>query len=1219
MYRPFVLKEFQERLEGFENTEIMNESVSTRSFHLRLVVGFLALCLLVLASPLHATVTGWGNPDVTNNYGQLTIPTNLIAAKAVAAGGWHGLVVTKTNTVFAWGLNDYGQTNVPPGLTNVVAVAGGFDHSLALRADGTVVAWGIVSNLYAGDPDWFGQADVPPDATNVVAISAGAFHSLALKSNGTVEAWGYDFYGQCDVPAGLSNVTAIACGGYFSLALKADGTVVGWGDNYYGQTNLPPDLTNVVAIAGGGVHGLALKSGGTVEGWGARGTVDFTQDFGQETPPSDLTNAVGIAAGFFHSLAVLSDGTVRQWGDTSLGQTNPPSTLNPALAVAGGYAHSYALINDKPVIVIQPTNIISVTNHAVSFVAQVSGVTPQRAIWWKNISPSNAVLASLTTSNGTTTTSFTGGNIQGSLLTNQLGARFTLNLLASYNAMTNPGTYAFYLVASNFLGSVTSSVANLTVMAPPKITNQPASLETNVGATVFFTVGNSGSGPLSYTWLLNGTPLNLANPTNVLELDNVSTNDAGNYQVVVSNAVGVATSSIAILAVDGTPIIVQQPTNTTVILGSNAVFTAAAVGADPLTYQWYFQPQTNSDASAIPDGTSASYGIFNAQTSNSGMYFLIVSNGYGSVTSSVVTLSVVTPPIFVIQPADVISPTNHAASFVAQVSGATPLRATWFRNTSPTNVQLATLVTSNGIVSASFTGGNAQGSAFTNQPGAQFTLNLLATYNTMTNPGTYGFYLVVTNALGVVTSSVANLTVMLPPKITSQPTSVATNVGATVFFTVGASGGGTLSYTWLLNGTPLNLSNPGNVLELDNVSTNDAGNYQVVVSNAVGVATSSMATLTVDGTPIIIQQPTNTTVILGSNAVFTAIAAGADVLNYQWYFLPQTNTDAGAIPDGTNSSYELDNAQTNNAGWYFLIVSNGFGSVTSSVVTLSVSTPPMIVSQPADVFSPTNRPVSFVAVVSGVTPQRSTWWRVASPSNVLLASVFSTNGTITTSFVGGNVQGSLLTNQPGAKFTLNLLATYNAMTNPGTYGFYVVVTNALGVATSSVANLTVMAPPKIFSQPTTVATNVGATALFTVGASGSQPLSYTWLLNGTPLNLANPSNVLELDNISTNDAGSYQLVITNAVGMAASTPAQLYLLVNGSKSAPFLYLISHDLFTGDGIMIALEAGRNYRVQTSPDMMTWTDLTNFLSHASLVTFTNAISPNTSSQFYRVVTP
>jgi hypothetical protein len=547
------------------------------------------------------------------------------------------------------------------------------------------------------------------------------------------------------------------------------------------------------------------------------------------------------------------------------------------------------------------------------------------------------------------------------------------------------------------------------------------------------------------------------------------------------------------------------------------------------------------------------------------------------------------------------------------------MRASWRRIGVSTN--FATVLFTNAPITAVFTGGNVQAApqSATNQFQEQITLNLQATYPALTNASTNFFYVVLTNSLGSVTSSPARLTVLLPPKITSQPVTVATNVGATVFFAVGASGSPPLNYTWLFNGNNLNVPNATNVLELDNVDTNSAGNYSVIVSNAVGSVTSSNAFLTVDGSPIINQQPTNTTVPVGSNTVFTAVASGANPLAYQWYFYPDTNTPATPLADGTNIDYTLASAQTNNAGFYFLQVTNSFGSVTSSVVTLTVLTPPVITTTPTNMVTATSKAVSFVAGATGGLPMRASWWRMGVSTN--FATVLFTNAPITAVFTGGNVQVAppSATNQFQEQITLNLQATYPALTNASTNFFYVVLTNSLGSVTSSPARLTVLLPPKITSQPVNVATNVGATAFFTVGASGGPPLNYTWLFNGTNLNVPNATNLLELDNVDTNSAGNYSVIVSNAVGSVTSSNAYLTTLYNGSLTRPELWLLSHDPNNGDAILMALEAGKNYRILSSTDLMSWQTVTNFLSQSSFVTFTNTIFTNIPSLYYRIITP
>jgi uncharacterized repeat protein (TIGR03803 family) len=88
------------------------------------------------------------------------------------------------------------------------------------------------------------------------------------------------------------------------------------------------------------------------------------------------------------------------------------------------------------------------------------------------------------------------------------------------------------------------------------------------------------------------------------------------------------------------PVITSQPSNqTTVTVGGPFGFTATADGVPPLIYQWYFNTNT-----AIAGATNAQLNFDNATTNQAGVYWLVVTNFYGSVTSSVATLNVVSAP-----------------------------------------------------------------------------------------------------------------------------------------------------------------------------------------------------------------------------------------------------------------------------------------------------------------------------------------------------------------------------------------------------------------------------------------------------------------------------------------------------------------------------------------------------------------------------------------------
>jgi hypothetical protein len=91
---------------------------------------------------------------------------------------------------------------------------------------------------------------------------------------------------------------------------------------------------------------------------------------------------------------------------------------------------------------------------------------------------------------------------------------------------------------------------------------------------------------------------------------------------------------------------------------------------------------------------------------------------------------------------------------------------------------------------------------------------------------------------------------------------------------VAATGGQPLYYQWQDNGT--NLTDGGNVsgstntnLTINSVSAANVGTYTVIATNVAGIAASSNAFLTITpSAPVIITQPVNQTVGVGSKRLF---------------------------------------------------------------------------------------------------------------------------------------------------------------------------------------------------------------------------------------------------------------------------------------------------------------------------------------------------------------
>jgi len=582
----------------------------------------------------------WGD----NAQGQANFPASATNALRIAAGADFTIVLSDQGKVSGWGNNWAGQATSLGSLNNVIAIAAGYNHSLALTSNGKVTAKGDNYN---------GQSSVPAGLSNVVSIAAGYFESMALKKDGTVACWGWNGNGQANVPAGLTNVVGIACGFTHNLAVLSDGTVTGWGYNYYGECTPPPGLSNVVAVAANIYYSMALRSDGTVVAWGDGGS-------GQTNIPPGLSNVVSIAAGSSFCLALRSDGTVVSWGSGA--PPLPPGMSNVvSIAVGGdinvGYVDALALVASPvthvpPQIVWQPAARTLSTGQSTLLNSQLTGSLPFQYHWYFN----------------------------GAALPPETNSWLMLSAIQPAQA----GNYQF--VASNNYGAVTSQV--VVVSEIPTLLTQPADQSVLLGSNATFNVTVSGVGPLNYQWYHRGTNLfdggRISGSTTAsLTLANLQTNDAGAYQLVLTNATGAVTSSIATLTVLVPAAIINQPTNRISPVGSNVTLTTTSVGTAPLVYQWTSNGIPLVNGGRISGATAATLTITGALTNDSASYQLIVTNNYGAATSSVAMLTVYIPVQLIAPPGSQSVLLGTAATFTVIAAGTGPLSYQWYYNGLP--------------------------------------------------------------------------------------------------------------------------------------------------------------------------------------------------------------------------------------------------------------------------------------------------------------------------------------------------------------------------------------------------------------------------------------------------------------------------------------------------------------------------------------------------------
>ncbi len=205
--------------------------------------------------------------------------------------------------------------------------------------------------------------------------------------------------------------------------------------------------------------------------------------------------------------------------------------------------------------------------------------------------------------------------------------------------------------------------------------------------------------------------------------------------------------------------------------------------------------------------------------------------------------------------------------------------------------------------------------------------------------------------------------------------------------------------------------------------------------------------------------------------------------------------------------------------------------------TLAIVTPPGITAQP------TNQ-----NLLQGMTAN----FAVATATNALMFYQWRKNGTNLTD--GGNLTG----------IATSLLTISNV--SPADVGTYsVIVTNAAGSLTSSNAQLTIVSSaPVITSPPASQSILPGAPVTFTVMAVGDQPFFYKWRVNGTNLTdggnfSGTATSALTVSNVSIANAGTYSVIVSNALGATPSAGAVLTVI---SVTAPGVTLTSLASFTG---------------------------------------------------------
>lgn len=290
-------------------------------------------------------------------------------------------------------------------------------------------------------------------------------------------------------------------------------------------------------------------------------------------------------------------------------------------------------------------------------------------------------------------------------------------------------------------------------------------------------------------------------------------------------------------------------------------------------------------------------------------------------------------------------------------------------------------------------------------------------------------------------------------------------------------------------------------------------------------------------------------------------------------------------------------------GYYDPYVGEGTGGGVYYSDIRAIELSPDLVTAPASVTVGAGTNHTFTVSAIGSGPYTNTWY--SSPGNVVL--------------------------QQDVVSTANDSDSFTVVSPTATASYYVVVSDASGPISSPVVTLTVDFPPAITTPPASLSVYSGATAKFTVTATGTATLAYQWTSNTVnmvtnALIAGTTTSALTLTGVTVHDSASYGVVVTNAYGKITNTAVLTVLPPNPS-------LISSFSAVANGIKIGFyttsgdtnDTTNSFFVQSSTNLSSPVDygFTNLTSPTITVTggtnFSVTIPTNSVDQtrYYRIL--
>lgn len=283
------------------------------------------------------------------------------------------------------------------------------------------------------------------------------------------------------------------------------------------------------------------------------------------------------------------------------------------------------------------------------------------------------------------------------------------------------------------------------------------------------------------------------------------------------------------------------------------------------------------------------------------------------------------------------------------------------------------------------------------------------------------------------------------------------------------------------------------------------------------------------GNLVFVTQPVDVNINIEETAVFTASAMGATDITYQWY-----KGDNVKIEGATGTKLVVRKVQDVDVTHYYCVATSiklKNTSLKSNVASINIGDSNFIISDPDGIY-----------VLSEVGEYIA--WEVSNNSSPIIIEHPLSQSTLALQpktfkvVAKGTEPLSYQWYKDGQKIIDATNSSYTE-NNPAKEALYKCeVSNLYGKVLSNEAKLTITVPPSITKQPISVKLKLGEKCTFEITATGSEPLTYIWKKDGTPITGAN-KNVYVIDSVKDSDSGNYTCEVLNGGGTVESQKANL--------------------------------------------------------------------------------